>query len=206
MLKQSGISLNQQQLHQLWAYHNLLRSRNQDRDLTRIIGFESMVVKHYVDSMIVGKFVSLPSPLLDLGSGAGFPGIPLKIRYPHLRFTLAEPRPRRAAFLKEAVALLHLKNVDVFEHKVVSRSFRQPVKAVITRAVEDIEKTILRTSACITTGGLLIFMKGPSVDPEIEVALKRFRNAYRLTINERYHLPGTHHLRRLVVLERTYEL
>src|SRR5688500_9185945 len=108
MLARSGLKLNKEQLDQLWRYHNLIRNRNQDRDLTRIVEFEQMVVKHYVDCMIVGKFVTLPTPLLDIGTGAGFPGIPLKIRYPHLKITLAEPRPRRVEFLKEAVQKLGL--------------------------------------------------------------------------------------------------
>ena len=165
MLERSQIKLNQQQLDQLWRYHNLIRRRNQDRELTRIIGFEPMVIKHYVDCMIIGKFFNLPSPLVDVGTGAGFPGIPLKIRYPHLKMVLAEPRPKRVAFLREAIAELGLKNVEVFEHKVSSRSFTQPMKGVITRAVETMDKTILRTSGCLEPGGYLVFMKGPGVDP-----------------------------------------
>src|SRR3954452_4738002 len=144
LLSRSGIRLNREQLEQLWRYHNLIRKRNQDRELTRIIEFESMVIKHYVDCMIVGKFLTLPSPLLDIGTGAGFPGIPLKIRYPHLKLILAEPRPKRIEFLKEVIAELGLKNIEVFDHKVVSENFYQPVKGVITRAVEPIEKTLLR--------------------------------------------------------------
>jgi len=202
MLKQSDIELNQGQLDQLWRYHNLIRKRNQDRELTRIIGFEPMVIKHYVDCMIVGKFVTLPSPLLDIGTGAGFPGIPLKIRYPHLKIILAEPRPKRVAFLKEVIAELKLKNIEVFDHKVVSESYYHPVNGVITRAVEPIEKTLLRTSACLASGGLAIFMKGPAVDPEVQGALVQFPEKFRLVKDRHYTLPGTPHQRRLVVLER----
>jgi 16S rRNA (guanine(527)-N(7))-methyltransferase RsmG len=202
ILNKHGITLNNEALDQLWRYHNLLRSRNQDRELTRIIGFESIVIKHYVDCMIVGKFLSLPSPILDIGTGAGFPGIPLKIRYPHLKMILAEPRPKRISFLKEARSALGLKNTEIFEHKVVSASFQTPVKGVITRAVEDIEKTILRTTACLEVGGSLIFLKGPAVDPEIETAKNRFRDTHRLTLNKTYELPATSHHRRLVVFER----
>lgn len=202
MLSQSGIQLNREQLDQLWRYHNLLRKRNQDRDLTRIIHFEAMVVKHYVDCMIVGKFVTLPSPILDIGTGAGFPGIPLKIRYPHLRMTLAEPRPRRVDFLKEAVKELGLKHVDVFDHKVVSRSFQKPVAGVITRALETIDKTLLRTTACVGQGGLILFMKGPNCDLEIKDVAKRFPNKYKLVVDEAYNLPHTEHQRRLIGFEK----
>jgi 16S rRNA (guanine527-N7)-methyltransferase len=202
LIAKSGIQLNREQLDQLWRYHNLIRKRNQDRELTRIIEFEAMVIKHYVDCMIVGKFFTLPSPVVDIGSGAGFPGIPLKIRYPHLRMILAEPRPKRVEFLNEAIRELGLSHTEVFEHKVVSRSFTTPVAAAVTRAVEPIEKTILRTSACLGKGGLLVFLKGPAVDPEIGQALSRFTGKIRLVTDQHYRLPHTPHERRLVVLEK----
>ncbi|MBM4304233.1 MAG: 16S rRNA (guanine(527)-N(7))-methyltransferase RsmG [Deltaproteobacteria bacterium] len=202
LLRRSEIKLNKEQIHQLWSYHNLLRARNTDQELTRIIGFEPIIIKHYVDCMIVGKFLAIPSPIVDVGTGAGFPGIPLKIRYPHLKITLAEPRPKRIAFLKEVIHTLKLKNVDVFEHKVVSRSFKTPMKAVITRAVETIDKTMLRTSGCLEVGGKLIFLKGPAVDPEISEVRKRFGQYFRLTLDKRYELPHTGHSRRLVIYEK----
>ena len=99
LLQRAGIALNQRQLESLWRFHNLLRRRNAELNLTRIFSFESIVVKHYVDCLCVGDRVSLPSPLLDVGTGPGFPGVPLKIRYPDLHVILAEPRPERVAFL-----------------------------------------------------------------------------------------------------------
>ncbi len=95
-----------------------------------------------------------------------------------------------------------MKNTTVFEHKVVSRSFQEPVAGIITRALETMDKTCLRTSACVPERGLLIFMKGPSVDPEIKEVQRRFGDKYRLSMDESYVLPYTKHERRLVVLER----
>ena len=206
LLYESEIKLNREQIGQLWKFHNLLRSRNEDRDLTRITGFEPMILKHYVDSMIIGKHFNLPSPIVDIGTGAGFPGIPLKIRYPHLRLTLAEHRPRRIAFLKEAIHELRLRNVDVFEHKVVSKSFTKPVKGVITRALEEIEKTILRSSGSLEKGGFLIFLKGPAVDPEIDQAQKRFGGKIKLVMHKKFKLPVAGHERRLVVFQKIDDL
>ncbi len=202
LLIAGGITLNGEQLDQLWRYHNLLRSRNQDRDLTRITGFEPMVIKHYVDCMIVGKFFTIPSPVIDVGTGAGFPGIPLKIRYPHLKIILAEPRPRRVEFLEEACRLLQFKNYEVFDHKVISQSFKKPVAAVITRALEEMDKTLLRTSACLQVGGKAIFLKGPNVDPEIHYVRKRFGDEFKLILDKAYNLAGTENERRLLVWER----
>lgn len=201
-LKRSGITLNPAQLDLLWRYHNLLRSRNQGRELTRLIGFDTIVTKHYIDCLIVGDHLRLPSPILDIGTGAGFPGIPLKIRYPNLHLILGEPRPKRVAFLKEVCTMLKFKNWEVFDHKVVSRSFQKPVPGIITRAVETIDKTCLRTSACLGEGGLLIFMKGPGVDPELKEVQKRFPGEFRVKLDKAYRLPHTPFDRRLVVLEK----
>ncbi len=202
MLQKAGIELDDKALKRLWTFHNLLRERNHDRDLTRLIGFHTIVTRHYIDCMLVGKMYDLPSPILDVGTGAGFPGIPLLIQNPELTITLAEPRPRRVLFLKEAIQKLGFTKADVFDHKVVSRSFNKPVKAVITRALETMDKTCLRTSACLGVGGELILMKGPNADDELKETLKRFKNRFQLKLDNSYVLPGTTHDRRLIVLEK----
>jgi 16S rRNA (guanine527-N7)-methyltransferase len=152
--------------------------------------------------MYVGQLIDLPSPLVDVGTGAGFPGIPLKIRYPGLTLTLAEQRPRRIAFLQEAISSLGLKNTDTFKQRVVSRSLTAAMGAVITRAVEPIEKTLLRTSGCTRRGSLVIFMKGPGVDTELPTARKRFEADYELQVDRAYVLPHSPHARRLLVFRR----
>jgi 16S rRNA (guanine527-N7)-methyltransferase len=176
-----------------------LRLRNRDRDLTRLIGFQSIVERHYIDCLIVKQLILLPSPLLDVGSGAGFPGLMLKIALPQLSVVLAEPRPGRIRFLKEAITSLGLRDIVVFEHKVVSRSFTRPMKGVITRAVETMDKTILRTSGCLGVGGNLIFMKGPNVDAEKHEVARRFSNHVRLTLDKAYRIPHTNYDRRILI-------
>ena len=202
LLRRSKVTIGPMQMEQLWRYHNLIRKRNTDNELTRLKGFEAMVIKHYADSMIIGNFMALPSPLVDIGTGAGLPGVPLKIRYPNIKLILAEPRPKRVLFLNEVIKELRLTQTHVFDHKVVSASFTKPVNGVITRAVEPIEKTILRTTASLQQNGFLIFLKGPAVEPEIEQALRRFNGRYRLHLDKAYTIPETPHERRLVVFQR----
>ena len=95
IVKGCGLSLSSTQFDQLWAYHGLLRASNPDLNMTRIHNFENMVLKHYVDSLLVLNFMELPSPLMDMGSGPGLPGIPLKIARPGVAMILAEPRGAR---------------------------------------------------------------------------------------------------------------
>src|SRR5215210_1577015 len=134
IIERCGLRLTPAQYDQLWAYHGMLRAANAELNLTRIHNFENMVLKHYVDSLLVLKFVELPSPLVDLGSGPGLPGIPLKIARPQVRMILAEPRGARAGFLREVCARLGLEDVEVFAGKV-GRKFPGAVAGVITRAV-----------------------------------------------------------------------
>src|SRR5690349_24329561 len=95
LIEWCGIHLDPTQLDRLWAYHRMLRAANAELNLTRIHNFENMVLKHYVDSLLVLRFADLPSPLIDMGSGPGLPGIPLKIARPETQMILAEPRGAR---------------------------------------------------------------------------------------------------------------
>src|SRR3954471_23985411 len=133
LLRRCGIILTPSQYEALWSYHRMLREANAELNLTRIHNFENMVLKHYVDSLLVLKFEDLPSPLLDMGSGPGLPGIPLKIARPELAMILAEPRGARAEFLREVRTRLRLDQVEVFAGKVGPK-FPGTVAGVITRA------------------------------------------------------------------------
>lgn len=201
IFQRSGLRLSASQLQQFWTFHQLLRQRNAELDLTRIHSFEAMVLKHYVDCALIATLVDLPSPLLDLGSGAGFPGIPLKIVRPDVRVVLAEGRGKRVEFLEEAVRALGLQDVEVVPHRIGTR-FEAPVRGVITRAVESIPATLARLETWVEPGAQVLFMKGPGVDDELAQAERDYATRYRLVRDLPYSIPHTEHARRLVVFER----
>ena len=161
-----------------------------------------MVLKHYVDSLLALRFAELPSPLVDMGSGPGLPGIPLKIARPDVRMILAEPRGARADFLRMVCEKLGLEGVEVYANKVGPR-FPYRVAGVITRAVATIPETLDRVAGCIEPGGKMIFMKGPDCDDEIHQARRSHAELFRLETDRAYAIPGTSHARRLVIYERT---
>lgn len=201
--KRAGLPLAERQYEQLWEYHTMLREKNAEYDLTRIHQFDNMVLKHYIDSVLVARLMDwkLPSPILDIGTGAGFPGIPLKIACPETEVILSEGRHRRVAFLREVVEELGLKGTKVLGGKVYA-SFSYPVKGVITRALESIPKTLSRVKRCLVPGGKAIFMKGPRCEQEVEDALISFPDDYRMERDISYNIPNTPHRRRLVIFER----
>ncbi len=201
ILKRCGIAIDSEQIELLWQYHQLLRSANAQLNLTRIHNFENMVLKHYVDSLLVLKYVELPSPLIDMGSGPGLPGIPLKIARPGVEMVLAEPRGARAEFLREVCDTLGLKRVEVYAHKLGS-DYPNPVAGVISRAVGSIPETLDRVAACLARGGRMIFMKGPECGDEVVEAETSHADLFRLSADHSYVIPGTPHRRRLLVYER----
>jgi 16S rRNA (guanine527-N7)-methyltransferase len=201
ILRDCGIALPPPALDALWTYHGMLREANARLNLTRIHQFDNMVLKHYVDSLLVLRFEDLPSPLVDMGSGPGLPGIPLAIARPDVKMILAEPRGARAEFLRQVVERLELDQVEVFANKVNAR-FPHRVRGVITRAVATIPETLDRVAHAIEPGGRMLFMKGPDCDDEIAQARRSHDETFRLVADHRYAIPGTTHDRRLVVYER----
>jgi 16S rRNA (guanine527-N7)-methyltransferase len=199
-----GIRLSPRQQEQLWAYHSLLRGRNPDLNLTRVRNFANMVLKLYVDAMLPADLLDLPSPLLDLGTGPGMPGIPLKIYRPQLDVILAESRAKRVAFLREAVARLGLASVRI-HGGAVTEDFDAPVEGVVTRAVEPIAATLARVRGCLASGGRAIFLKGPRCTEEIAQAAARFEKTFVLEHDRAYRIPTTPFDRRLVVFRRLDE-
>ena len=169
LLKRNGVELKYPTLQKLWQFHQLLRENNKDQDLSRLNAFETMIERHYADCMIIGAFIKKwPKKMLDVGSGAGFPGIPTKLLQPDMEMILCEPRPKRVQFLNLAVKELHLKKIKVFGHKVTSKSMTESVDGVMTRAFETIQKTIPRIDTALQSGGRIYFMKGPAARQEIE--------------------------------------
>jgi 16S rRNA (guanine527-N7)-methyltransferase len=199
IIERCGVELAAEQYDRLWAYHRLLRAANAELNLTRIHNFENMVLKHYVDSLLVLGLVDLPTPLIDMGSGAGLPGIPLAIARPDVRMILSEPRGARAEFLRAVCDHLGLEAVEVDPHKIGPRSpWRVP--GVITRAVGSIARTLDLVSNVLVPGGRMFFMKGPECD--IELAPAAENSTFRIVADRAYEIPGTTHSRRLVVYER----
>lgn len=199
-----GITLEREQADLMWRYHQLLRRHNAELNLTRIHNFENMVLKLYVDAALPALLTDLPSPLMDLGSGPGMPGIPLKILRPELDIHLAESRAKRVDFLQRVIADLGLDGIHVIQKKVTP-DFQADMAGIITRAVETVEQTLDRVQGCLQRGGRLIFMKGPGCEDEVRNAGKRFEGKFELTQDLAYRIGNTRHQRRLVVFRRLDE-
>lgn len=211
-------SVSKAERKKFWIYYELLKKRNAELDLTRIMGIEATVLKHFIDSAIIADLVEIPGPLLDIGTGPGFPGGPIAIHKPHLHVILAESRGKRVRFLNELREECGLKNTTVFSQSVredspflAAPSFdvdvdagdgRLHVGSVVSRALEVIPATLQRVQNYVPTGGKVIFMKGPNCGQEVTDAQQGFKGIYKMADDIRYDLPETSQHRRLVVFEK----
>ncbi len=185
----------------LVEFYVLLMNHQQRDNVTRLVKFRDIAIKHFIDSLIVPRFCELTFPLLDVGTGPGFPGIPLKIIYPKEKIILAEGVRKRVDFLKTVRDEMKLKELDIVGRNI-DATFELPVGGVITRALEDIGDTLGHISQCLTVGGRVFFMKGPNAGPELKPALKKWGEYFELEQEVPYTLPNTPHERKLIVFRK----
>jgi 16S rRNA (guanine527-N7)-methyltransferase len=197
------VELRRETVEKLWQYHRLLIESNSDGDLTRLRSFPTIVERHYADSILPSAYVPhWPSPMIDIGTGAGFPGIPLKIVHPEIDLTLCEPRPQRIAFLQKVIDRLELQGVEVFGHKVTSQSMRRPIRGAMSRAFELFPKTLLRLENSMEIGGRAYFFKGPAAVEELKEWKRSPMEGWEVVEEHWFTIPNSTQERSLIVVER----
>lgn len=172
----NNIEVTDRQLQQFERYADLLIEWNEKFNLTSITGREDIYVKHFYDSILPSLYRDLKGSLADVGSGAGFPGIPLKIMYPDLEVTLIEPTGKRCTFLNEVTSQLSLDKITVVNMRSEDYA-RENVRFdfVTARAVAELN---ILTELClplVKTDGHFIVMKGPKAYQELENASRAIR-------------------------------
>lgn len=159
LLEPFGLNLSGEQTGQVVAYLELLLRWNEKINLTSVRDPAECVRRHFGESLFVGRWVELGGKLLDVGSGAGFPGLCLKIIFPALSVTLLEPVAKKRAFLKEAARVLGMSGVEVRRERLEEFAFSSGVAgifdSVTARAVGDLQELIPLASHCLKPGGRL---------------------------------------------------
>ncbi len=160
-----GISLNDGQVNALFVYLSELRKWNRRINLTAIRGERDAIIKNVLDSLSYVKgFASAQDVrLLDMGSGAGFPAIPLKIAYPLISTTLVEATKKKAAFLRHVVRTLGLSSAEIMDVRTdeLPASCLSAYDVVTARAFADMHKAITAGAAFLRPGGHLVLSRGP---------------------------------------------
>ena len=196
-LKALGLEVSATAQTQLLDYIALIEKWNNVYNLTAIRARERMVSEHLLDSLAVARHIP-PGALLDLGSGAGLPGIPLRVVRPDLRVTVLESNHKKCAFLKQATIELALSEVEVICQR--AETFRPPsgFDSVISRAVADLATLASLSLPLLAPGGRLFAMKG--VEPRDELAA--IGATVRVEAVIRLDVPGLKAQRHLVVMTK----
>ena len=144
-LKKIDINIKENQINQLDMYYNLLITENQKINLTGITEYNLVYLKHFYDSLTLNKIIKLDNQTLcDIGTGAGFPGIVLKIVFPNLKVTLIEPLNKRCNFLKLVIDTLELKDITIINERAedYGKKVRETYDIVTSRAVANLKELI----------------------------------------------------------------
>ncbi len=163
-LEKLNIIIDEEKSNLLKKYYNFLVEYNKKTNLTSIIEYEEVLLKHFYDSLTPTKtinFLDIES-VIDIGTGAGFPGVVLKIFYPHLNLTLLDSNNKKIDFLKELTSILDLKEITFIHSRAEELNQREKYDLVIARAVKNLDILLEICLPLVKINGHFIAMKGDS--------------------------------------------
>lgn len=204
--KKLGIELTSQQLEKLNQFYELLISWNQKMNLTRIIEKEDVYLKHFYDSLTLSKVIDLKQDLTlcDVGSGAGFPGIVLKICFPNLKITLLDSLQKRVNYLNEIIKELDLKNIEAIHTRAedYAKQNREKFDIVTARAVANLKILSELCIPMVKVNGLFIAMKA-NVEEEIENSTEILKKLdSKIEKIEIFYLPIENSIRNIIMIQK----
>lgn len=178
-LAKMNISLLKEQYGQFYAYMELLIEWNEKMNLTAITDPKEIILKHFVDSLTIAKYVEEGKSIIDMGTGAGFPGIPIKIYRKDVKVVLADSLNKRIKFLDEVIDKLKLENVETIhcraEELGKNKQYREKFDYATSRAVANLSTLSEYLMPFVKLNGKCIFMKTIEVEEELEKAKKAIK-------------------------------
>lgn len=207
---QFGVELNEKQLSQFLRYYEMLIDWNEKINLTAITEFEEVLKKHFLDSISIGRLLIQDESvsILDIGTGAGFPGIPIKIAFPDTKVTLLDSLNKRVIFLNEVIKELSLDNIMALhgraEDFAKKEDMREQFDFCVSRAVANLSSLSEFCLPYVKVGGTFISYKSEKAKEELEAS----KNAISIlgggnVKTDEFLLPGTDFKRTFVIIEKT---
>ena len=206
-LEAFGLNLKEEQNKQFFDYMNLLIEKNKVMNLTGITDPKEIILKHFVDSLTTLQYINENDTVIDIGTGAGFPGIPLKIAKETLEITLLDSLNKRINFLNEVIEKDNLKKIETIHGRAEDYGqnieYRECYDIAVSRAVAPLNILLEYMLPFVKVGGECICMKGSNCDEEIEIA----KNAITILGGkvekiEKFSLPNSDNNRTILIIKK----
>lgn len=202
-----NIKFTEEQLNKFYEYMNLLLEWNEKINLTAITEPKDVILKHFIDSLTINKYLKENRTLADVGTGAGFPGIPLKILRPDLKIILVDSLNKRINFLNEVILKLNLKDIDTVHSRIEDfgndKKYREKFDYVTARAVANLSVLSEYLLPICKVTGKCICMKGSNVEEELssgKVAINVLGG--KISCVDEFVLPDSDICRNVIVVDK----
>lgn len=210
-LKEFNLTVSEKQIEQFIIYYELLTEWNSFMNLTAITEFDEVIKKHFVDSVSLVRAIfdikEKEYTLIDVGTGAGFPGIPLKIMFPNLNVVLLDSLNKRVSFLNEVIEKLELTDIKAFhgraEDFAKKKEFRECFDYCVSRAVANLATLSEYCLPFVKTEGCFISYKSEKITEEYESAKEAIKILGGKYLNQvEFYLPNSDIYRNLFVIQK----
>lgn len=206
-LEKLGVELTEGQLEQFRRFYEMLVEKNKVMNLTGITEYDEVVEKHFIDSLAIGEFMKIEGKIIDIGTGAGFPGIPIKIAYPDVEIVLLDSLNKRIRFLNEVIDELELKKITTIHGRAEdfahNKEYREKFDVCVSRAVANLSTLTEYCLPFVKVGGRFVSYKSGEIDEELKGSTKaieilggEFKNTYK------FNLPNNHDSRSFVCINK----
>lgn len=202
-----NIDLTNEQVEQFEGYQNLLLEWNEKINLTAITEENDIIIKHFIDSMTVSKYFKGNDKVIDVGTGAGFPGVPLKIVDKTLKITLLDSLNKRINYLNDVIEKLRFDNVETIHGRAeeLSRNskYREQYDVATARAVANLKTLSEYCLPFVKVGGYFVCMKGSDIEEELSNAKSHIEVlGGKIEEIENFVLPDTDMKRNIIVIKK----
>lgn len=209
-LKEFNIEINEEQIKSFEKYMNLLLEWNEKINLTAITQPDEVKLKHFVDSLTVLKYINDDDKVIDIGTGAGFPGIPLKIMNENTKITLLDSLNKRINFLNIVIETLNLRNIQAIhgraEEIARNKLYREKYDVAVSRAVANLSTLTEYMLPFVKVGGKCICMKGANVNEELERAQNAIKElGGEIERVDNFYLSDNDNERNIIVIKKVKE-
>lgn len=203
-----NLMFTEEQLSKFYKYMNLLIEWNKKINLTAIVKPEEIILKHFIDSLTIDSYIYENQSLVDVGTGAGFPGIPIKIYRPDLKVVLVDALNKRINFLNEVIEELELRNIETVHSRIEdfgkNSKYRESFDIVTARAVANLSVLSEYLLPLANIDGKCICMKGNEVSEECDNGKKAIDILGGKILNiDSFKLPDSDISRNIIVLQKT---